>query len=126
MAGEKEEGASPRPEKSHTVALADRRTGRGMSRHTVTVIGNNFLLCHGIYMQIDVSNAHLPLPTINHDRLAHQFLNIIRSYRQGCNIIFNTATTLHIQLLSLLPETTALAVIWGAEWVGISEQNVPA
>lgn len=29
---------------------------------------------------------------INHYRLAHWFLTIIRSYRQGCNIILNTVS----------------------------------
>lgn len=43
-------------------------------------------------MQINVSNVHLLIPTINHYRLAHQFLTIIRSYRQGCNIILNSVS----------------------------------
>lgn len=61
-----------------------------ISGQTVTVIGNNFLLCQGIYMQISVSHADLRIPAINHYRLAHWFLAILRSYRQGCNIILNT------------------------------------
>lgn len=95
-------------QKAGSMALAEGKPCRGTSRHTVTVIGNNFLLCHRIYMQINVSNAHLPLPTINHYRLAHQFLNIIRSYRHGCNIILNTDTTLRTQLLLLLSTTLFL------------------
>lgn len=48
-------------------------------------------------MQINVSSVHLLIPTINHYRLAHQFLAIIRSYRQGCNIILKyCVTTLRI------------------------------
>lgn len=75
------------------VVLTDGRMCRWISSQTVTVIGNNFLLCQGIYMQINVSSVHLLIPAINHYRLAHQFLAIIRSYRQGCNIILKYCVT---------------------------------
>lgn len=85
-------GVANQPPYADSVALPDGRMCWWISSQTVTVIGNNFLLCQGIYMQINVSNVHLLIPTINHYRLAHQFLNIIRSYRQGCNIILNTVS----------------------------------
>lgn len=43
-------------------------------------------------MQINVTSVHTLIPTINHYRFAHQFLTIIRSYRQGSNITFNTVS----------------------------------
>lgn len=110
-------------------APTDGRMCRWISSQTVTVIDNNFLLCQGIYMQINVSNVHLLIPTINHYRLAHQFLDIIRSYRQGCNIILNTVSLpsicswcsrkLHINALTI--HDTASVVVWGGEWGEISE-----
>lgn len=101
--------------------LADRRMCRWISSQTVTVIGNNFLLCQGIYMQINVSSAHSLIPTINHYRLAHQFLAIIRSYRQGCNIILkycvttphSTAGTHETPALPLLLWATRLLLLSG-------------
>lgn len=64
------------------------------------------------------------IPTINHYRLAHQFLDIIRSYRQGCNIILNTVSLPSIysrcsRKCHTAPLTThdaASIVIWGGRW----------
>lgn len=103
-----------------TVALTDGRMCLWISSQTATVIGNNFLLCQGIYMQINVSNVHLLIPTINHYRLAHQFLAIIRNYRQSCNIILNTVSLPSLYSwhhktpapLLLLP-TTLLLLLFG-------------
>lgn len=83
----------PSPPPAQDTASEAHTNGRvywWISGQTVTVIGNNFLLCQGIYMQISVSHADLRIPAINHYRLAHWFLAILRSYRQGCNIILNT------------------------------------
>lgn len=103
-----------------TRALADGRTCWWISSQTVTVTGNNFLLCQGIYMQINVISVQLLIPTINHHRLAHQFLAIIRSYRQGCNIILNTVSlpsidSWHHRTLALLLSlpATLLPLLFG-------------
>lgn len=69
-------------------------------------------------MQINVSSVHLLIPTINHYRLAHQFLAIIRSYRQGCNIILKyLVTTIHrtTSRHRTLSDTAPVG-IWGEKW----------
>lgn len=72
-------------------------------------------------MQINVSSVHLLIPTINHNRSAHQLLATIRSYRQGCNIILKYCVTtlrrtagIHkTRALLLLLSVTLLLLLFG-------------
>lgn len=83
-------------------------------------------------MQINVTNVHLPIPTINHNRLAHQFPAIIRIYGRGCSIILHPVSLPSVH--GWFPENSHTAALTSATlflcnlgWeVGeISEYNVP-